>query len=250
MFKTRESTPRYYTNTSRDFQLLGHLLDCVVSNVRQGVSGMTSLPLNKNIDENLLTLVQTTLGLNLTHKYSSNSLLAVCSDFKNILKLKGTKSSIEECVKVLLNAQNLKDEYDVSVYNLVETSNNSDDGSSYHVDIRISESMQDIELLDDLLNYILPAGYTYSIIKTKVKNASLTTQLVEGDKYTNTSYNSRELSEYSSKDELLENNYGKLLSHGMSEVGMTTVVSANDFNVVDSSSTISAISDDTNEDNK
>lgn len=245
MFKTRESTPRYYTNTSRDFQLLGHLLDCVVSNVRQGVSGMTSLPLNKNIDENLLTLVQTTLGLNLTHKYSSNSLLAVCSDFKNILKLKGTKSSIEECVKVLLNAQNLKDEYDVSVY-----SNNSDDSSSYHVDIRISESMQDIELLDDLLNYILPAGYTYSIIKTKVKNASLTTQLVEGDKYANTLYNSRELSEYSSKDELLKNNYGELLSHGMSEVGMTTVVSANDFNVVDSSSTISTISDDTNEDNK
>lgn len=245
MFKTRESTPRYYTNTSRDFQLLGHLLDCVVSNVRQGVSGMTSLPLNKNIDENLLTLVQTTLGLSLTHKYSSNSLLAVCSDFKNILKLKGTKSSIEECVKVLLNAQNLKDEYDVSVY-----SNNSDDSSSYHVDIRISESMQDIELLDDLLNYILPAGYTYSIIKTKVKNASLTTQLVEDDKHTDTSYNSRELSEYSSDDELLEKNYDKLLSHGMSEVGMTTVVSANDFNVVDSSSTISTISDDTNEDNK
>lgn len=214
MFKTKESTPRYYTNTSRDFQLLGHLLDCVVSNVRQGVEGITNVPFNKNVDTSLLSLTQTTLGLNLTHKYSSSSLLSICSNLKHILSLKGSKQSIEECVKTLLNSQNLKEEYNVYV-------NNND----YSITIRVPKSTQELNLLEDLLNYVVPAGYTYSIIKSKLENSDLKTNLVERGSVTSSRYTSYNLHKYSTYDPLMSNyNFDN-----MSEVGMTTVVSANDL---------------------
>lgn len=219
MFKTRESTPRYYSNVSRDFQLLGHLFDCVISNVRQGVEGVSNAPFNKNIDGNLLTLVQSTLGLTITHKYSSQSLLAMCSNFKNILYWKGSKTSIEECVKTLLNAQNLKEEYRVEVSN-----------SDYHVDIRIPTSMQDVELLEDLLNYILPVGYTYSIIKSTVNNSELITQLYEKSETNSSGYSSISLGEYSRDDEFMKSyNLDSYNIKNMSEVGMNVVVSAKDL---------------------
>lgn len=214
MFKTKESTPRYYTNTSRDFQLLGHLLDCVVSNVRQGVNGIANIPFNKNIDTSLLSLTQTTLGLNLTHKYSSQSLLAICSNLKHILSLKGSKSAIEESVKTLLNSQNLKEEYNVSI-----------DNDNYIISIRVPKSTQELELLDDLLNYVVPVGYTYSIIKSKLENTELTTYLVERGNMSSGGYTSYNLHKYSTYDSLMSDyNFDN-----MSEVGMTTVVSAKDL---------------------
>lgn len=219
MFKTRDSTPRYYTNTSRDFQLLEHLLDCAISNTRQGVDGISKLSLDKNIDNRLLTLAQTTVGLNLAHNYSSQSLLSICSSFKQILKLKGTKTSIEECVKTLLNAQNLKEEYYVNVED------------SYNIEIRIPETLQDLELLEDLMAYILPAGYTYSVIKSKIETATIKTEIVEKDSSSDKDkYTSYELHTYASNDDNMSSYINNIPTiNNMSEVGMITIVRAKDI---------------------
>lgn len=217
MFKTKESTPRYYTNTSRDFQLLGHLLDCIIANVRQGVDGLSKISLDKNIDDNLINLAQTSLGLNLTKNYSSKALLAICKSFKYILKLKGSQESINECVKVLLNAQYIDDEYYIEF-----------NSTPYHIEIRIPESTQDVELLDNLLNYVLPSGYTYSIIKSKVETITYNTRINEYGSTTTNEYTSYALGRYSSED-----NYMKSYKiNNTSEVGMSTVVSAKDLEAV------------------
>ena len=217
MFKTRESTPRYYTNTSRDFQLLGHLLDCVVANVRQGVEGISNLSLDKNIDDNLVNLTQTTLGLPLTKNYSSKSLLSICKEFKYILKLKGSQKAVKECVKTLLNAQNINDEYTVEF-----------SSSDCYIEIRIPEATQDVELLANLLNYVIPAGFTYSVIKSKVENTAYNTKISESGVVTSTSYTSRKLSSYSEDDQFIKQ-YKYNITSKISEVGMTTTTSAKEF---------------------
>jgi hypothetical protein len=163
MIKTQRNVPDYYYNESRDFQLFGRIFEAVFNHSKTATDTIINTPLSSNYSSSLLDLVTKTIGFELKRKYDVPNLLALVNSFKSILKIKGTKKSIEDCVRILLKAQNINERFAVEVDSSVsETS----EGTIYNREalIYIPKEVKDVALLEDMLNYVLPAGFNYSIV--------------------------------------------------------------------------------------
>lgn len=167
MILTEKRVPSIYSDESRDFQLFGHLYDLVFANSAVNTRLMKNNPLTDYTNEQFLDLAALTIGFDVKHHYDSKDLLAICSIFKEAIKIKGTKKAIELVIQALLNSQNL-----IARYEIISIENNN-------INIYIPRKLRDVVLLEDLMDYILPAGMTYSIIQTDIVQASsASTQLV------------------------------------------------------------------------
>lgn len=71
---------------------------------------------------------------------------------------KGTKKAVEDCIRVLLQSQNISKEFNV------EDVLDANKKKTYELDIYIPYELKDIALLEDMLDYILPTGYIYNIV--------------------------------------------------------------------------------------
>lgn len=153
MIRTETQVPSTYSIRSRDFQLLERVFDTVFNSSKTYADTIKNCGgINKNTDKRLLDLIARTLGFESKREYDTQDLYVLCNDFKSIIKDKGTKRAIENCVRVLLNAQNLSESFTVSI-----------DNSRYEVDVYVSKNLQDIALLEDMLEYVLPIGYYLNI---------------------------------------------------------------------------------------
>lgn len=158
MIKTRDLIPNIYYDNSRDFQVLGRIYDVVYNYVKTNIDLMTNLPLNKSSDLSMINLVLTSLGFSRKHEYNAEDLKKICLVFVELLKLKGTKRAVELAIATLMNAQNLDIDFEV-----IDSYKTIGDArvKQYQFDIYIPQELKDIELLDDILDYILPSGYLY-----------------------------------------------------------------------------------------
>lgn len=145
--------PQVYFNESRDFQIIAKVYEALYNYIKSN-SDLISTNLDyKSFDTRLLLLLSKTLGFEAIHNYNNKSLYAVCSCFKSMMKKKGSKASIEECLKAILNAQEINEKPEVNV-----------DTENCIINILVpDQDMNDIILIEDLMNYILPAGYIYNI---------------------------------------------------------------------------------------
>ena len=107
MIKTELLVPCNYYIRSRDFQLIGRILDCIFNSSKSYSDMIQYDAICKNTDKKLLDLITKTIGFETKRKYDELDLFTLCTTFKSILKNKGTISAVEECVKVLLKAQNI-----------------------------------------------------------------------------------------------------------------------------------------------
>ena len=165
MIKTQYQVPSNYSNDSRDFQLFGHLYDVVFNDAKMKAHLMLNNPLSKNTDKKLLELAARTLGFIPKHDYDDKNLYNICSAFKEIIKYKGTKKGIKIAIQALLNAQGLNgDNYVVE----------EDEIDSNYLKIIIPGKTQDIILLEDIMEYILPVGCIYSITNYDIGETYIT----------------------------------------------------------------------------
>jgi len=155
MIKLENLTPKIYYAASRDFQLIGRLYDTVLNSVKTNSELIYSIPLSENSDSRLIDLMAATLGFKSRHKYNTKQLLAICSVFSVIIKQKGTLQAIETACKALLVAEGITEDVFVEI----------DSSDRFVVNIYIPQVLSDINLLQDLLYYILPAGMSCNIIK-------------------------------------------------------------------------------------
>ena len=160
MIRTYQQTPGVYSEESRDYQLFGHLFDLAFNDSKASIDSMENNVVNRFIDKRLLPLVAMTLGYNIKHNYDDDNLYFLCTSFKYILRHKGTKKALEEGIRLLLRAQGLSDDCQIIITN---TSGN--EFHQYTIDIYVSDRLKDLVLFKDLLEYILPTGYVYSIHK-------------------------------------------------------------------------------------
>lgn len=164
MITTERQTPSAYSNESRDYQLFGHLFDFIFNNAKINIDSMLNYPLSKNTDKRFLDLVVRTLGFFTKHEYSYKDLLSVASAFKEMMRIKGTIESIRIAVTVLLYAQGL----DTTVYVFP---------NEYNTEIYIPVRLDDKTILEDILDYILPAGITYSIFSVNLSENSMNEEI-------------------------------------------------------------------------
>lgn len=159
MIDTLKITPSIYSKESRDYQLIGRLYNAVFNYAKMSIDGMNNFPLSKDSDKRFLDLVAKTIGFESKHSYNTENLYALCSSFKKIVSHKGTKKAIEELLSVLLNSQNIDKLFKVDVY----TNNNTGKFKPYSIVIYVPTELNDIIMLEDMMSYILPAGFVYEI---------------------------------------------------------------------------------------
>ena len=177
MIKTQYQVPSNYSNESRDFQLFGHLYDAVFNDVKMKANLILNNPLNKNTDKKLLELAARTLGFIPKHNYDDKNLYNICSAFKEIVKYKGTIKSINLAIYALLNAQGLEG---------TDYSIEKDDNDSNSLKIILPGNTQDVILLEDIMEYILPVGCIYSIVNYDAEE-TYATKITSQDEVTNAS---------------------------------------------------------------
>lgn len=196
LIKFQDLTPEVYYKRSRDFQYIGRLFDLVLNNAKMNTDIISSLPLNPDMDPRLLDLLALTLGFKSKHEYNTKQLAALCSIFPFVLRNKGSKLAIETACNALLNAEGITKEASIEVKNQT-------------VSIFLPSELSDLNLLKDLLNYILPAGMSCSIVREATLVLPKSTTLVNYQdyvvNYTNTSKESKDLwDEVTSKSIILK----------------------------------------------
>lgn len=172
MIRLQDLTPDVYYKQSRDFQLIGRLYDLVLNYTKTNTTLVNNVTLSDNTDTQLIDLLATTLGFKAIHTYNVKQLVSVCSCLSEILKNKGTKKAIELAVYAILNAEGIFLTEQVDLNDLVQISYQTDDDNPRPIrelKIVIPAQMQDTTLLRDLLDYILPAGFSARFIRYTVR---------------------------------------------------------------------------------
>lgn len=155
--KTSNMVPEIYYSGSRDFSFIARLYEIAI-NYMKSCADMVSYNLDsENADSTLIDLLCNTLGFTVKHKYINKDLVSIASIFSHLVKWKGSEYSIMEAVKTLLNSQGIKEQFAL-------------DTSDQKVTLRLPPETKDIILLEDLFDYILPAGMLIDINYSKIYN--------------------------------------------------------------------------------
>lgn len=170
LIKFQDLTPEVYYKKSRDFQYIGRLFDLVLNNAKMNTDIISSLLLNPDMDPRLLDLLALTLGFKSKHEYNTKQLAALCSIFPFVLRNKGSKLAIETACNALLNAEGITKGASIEVDNQT-------------ISIFLPSELSDLNLLKDLLNYILPAGMSCSLIQEATLVPPSSTTLVNYQDY-------------------------------------------------------------------
>lgn len=168
MIKVKNLVPDVYYKESRDFQVLGRTYEALFNYLKNEVDMIESNPLSANSDERLLDLLSLTLGFKSKHNYNHRQLKAMCYSLAEILRYKGTKKAIELAIKVLMQAENVKAQAEIDV-----------DPEEGNVNVYLSEKIGDLNLFNDLLEYILPAGMSCLVYKSVLEESDASTEIAD-----------------------------------------------------------------------
>ncbi len=169
MFRLQNHVPSNYIDGSRDFQLFCRLYDCVNSGVKNDIDSIIEILDPLKIKDNLLSLYETKIGFFTKINYNDHVLRTIFSAFPYIMKYKGTKYGIELAVSTILKTEGIHDPPEIEF-----------DNDTHSVNIYTSTSVYNKDALIELLKYILPVGYTYSI--GKFTSVQVPTQLAQLNK--------------------------------------------------------------------
>ena len=163
----RNRVPDNYFGESRDFQLLCNLYDCLDMGVKFDIDSILNLTSTQFIHENALPHLQSKLGFFTNLNISGEKLRIILKGFPYLLKYKGSREGIIKCIHLFLNTINLERTSGVDVINSKVTQ--SPEGYSinndvYIVNINLKTEILDGTLLDEMLKYIIPAGYGVNYI--------------------------------------------------------------------------------------
>lgn len=181
MLKTQKLTPEIYYKESRDFQLLGRIYDFIFNYVKTEIDLIKTFPLNNNQDTSFIELLLKTLGFKPLKEYQINQLLALASVWINLIKNKGSLTAIDTLIKTILKIENIKENYTINL-------DLNQDIPTVIIQIREYINSQDIALIEEVLDYILPIGVSFIIQDVNLMNdiTPLSIQLEENTSISST----------------------------------------------------------------
>ena len=168
--KVEKLIPEVYYSQSRDFSYIGRLFEIIFNYMKTGADCVGVSSNSDNIDATQIELIALTLGFESKHTYPTRDLIYIISSFSHLIKKKGTKEAINHAIKLLMNSQKIKmdllDDEDLVTFD--------DTLDNYTLSIKLPSQMTDTILLEDLFDYILPAGvlYRFNRIIPQPKNVS------------------------------------------------------------------------------
>lgn len=181
MIRTKDIVPKVYYSESRDFQLLGRVFEILFNYNKLNNDLILSDPLSRNANSKLIDLLATTIGFNPKHTYNNEDLAAICQNFVNLIRQKGSITAIENAIKILLNRQGIN----IGEIDMINMEEDDYGNKLYNLIIYIPQQLNDTIILEDLFDYILPAGWNYRFINYMAINLDDTnTKLAYSDKDT------------------------------------------------------------------
>lgn len=171
MIKLQNLTPEVYYKHSRDFQFLGRLYDIVLNSIKTNTDTLYSLPNGDNLNTKLIDLLALTLGFKSKHNYNIKQLRAISGVFPLILKNKGNIQSVQLAGQALLSSEGITDPFNCELIENV-------------LYVFIPSQLSDLNLFNDLLDYILPAGISCEIARGVQFETSIKTELSTDDSVT------------------------------------------------------------------
>lgn len=166
MIKFKDLVPEVYYNTSRDFQLLSHLFELVLNSVKTDIDIVYNIPNPEYVGTSFINTFTKTLGFRSKHDYEISQLAAICSIFPTIMKKKGSLAAIELIGNTLLNASGSS----ATFYCELDKTNQT------IINAYFPDNTVDLNLFNDLLDYILPAGMLCHNIMTNISTQPVLTE--------------------------------------------------------------------------
>lgn len=159
--------PNVYYEDSRDFAYIARLFEVIFNYMKTGADCVkNNYTSDKSaVDSSLVELLADTLGFTCRHSYDNNALTAIAGSFQELLRNKGSLYSIELAINLLINAQQTKGDKEFNYACELNTVNTGYDPDGVDLIIYLPDNLQEVTLLEDLLDYILPAGMLYKILK-------------------------------------------------------------------------------------
>lgn len=147
MFRLQNHVPEVYVDKSRDFQLFCRLYDVCFSGVKFSTDSLTRSTSTQHCDSSLLELLKTKLGLFSSVEMDSTELRYVLQAFPTIMRYKGSMKSIK---------------YITILYTKMYPSVSLPEitfGDDFTITLNFTELPKNYKLLNELVSYVLPAGY-------------------------------------------------------------------------------------------
>ena len=154
-FRTQNNVPDVYTRKSRDFQLFCNLFDCVNGGLKYDIDSILDIVDTNQCNERLLPYLQTKLGFWTKEKISAENLRIIMKGFMYAVRNKGSIVGVERAVQIFLKIAKINTNVHIEVINESKTQ------EPYTIIIGTEERLGDTTILDEILKYILPAGYNY-----------------------------------------------------------------------------------------
>lgn len=151
--KVENLVPEVYYKESRDFSYIGRIFEVLLNYMKTNADLVDASLDSENIKSMLLDLLNSTLGFESRHNYITKDLIYLASCFSDLLRKKGTMEAIKQAIQLLLTSQNIALPSDVTIA----------EADSFELNIILPSELTDVILLEDLFDYILPAGWTFTI---------------------------------------------------------------------------------------
>ena len=161
LFRLQNNTPSYCVEQSRDFQLFCRIFDASFNGTKFDIDSMIQVLDPAKVNDRMLELYCTRVGFYPTKSIDAKVLRYIIAAFPFIIKNKGTKLGIQQCIYTILKAENSTLPPYVEIININLSENSNDD---YVINIYTPIKLFNEVALRELLRYVVPAGYTYNII--------------------------------------------------------------------------------------
>lgn len=161
--RCEELTPETYSENSRDFQLLCRLNDFAINGTKLSIDLIPTINDTKNINTSLIPLLQTKLGFFTSKNIDNDKIRYYLMAFRDIIRYKGSIKAIKMSMATFLKAAQVKSEYSVQYF---ESGGEVRPGiiiNAHTIAIGLETSLTDVNLLTELLSYVVPAGSSVTI---------------------------------------------------------------------------------------
>ena len=153
LLRLQDNTPQAYVEDSRDFQLMLRLYDCVNNGVKFRIDSIPNVLDTKKCDASLLPLLRTKLGFFSEVEFPEKDLRYILRAFPYIMRNKGSKRAIEQAVYAFMHSKGISADFKIT-----------GDSVKHRVSIYISSLSTDTLMLEEMLKYVIPAGFSVDYV--------------------------------------------------------------------------------------
>lgn len=168
IFRLQNNVPDIYVEESRDFQTLCNVFDIMNSGIKYDIDSMPNILDTNLCRDSMIPLLQSKLGFFTKRTLTTKEIRHVLCAFKRLVKDKGSRIGIKEAIEIYLKLLNTNGGYRITITNnetlkktLSETADTFYNKTSnvYLIEIDLQSQIQNTDVLKEMLNYVLPAGY-------------------------------------------------------------------------------------------